>query len=112
MNPADLDLLQAYLDGEMSEEQTRALEARLKIEPDLAERLMLLARNEATLLEWARAMVVARNEHADAGSFSANGVPARPARILPIGRNRFTRAALVAATIAALAVCLLWKVSG
>ncbi len=55
----DGDLLQQYLDGRLSPEQTTALEARLKTEPVLAEQLLALAQEEATLREWAQARWVA-----------------------------------------------------
>src|SRR5262249_53603294 len=52
--PSDLDLLQAYLDGTLSPDEVRAVEARLKTEPALAKALVALAREEAVLTEWAR----------------------------------------------------------
>ena len=44
----DDELLQTYLDGALPAEDARALEARLKAEPPLAERLLTLAQDEAT----------------------------------------------------------------
>jgi WD40 repeat protein len=49
----DADLVLAYLDGELAAEQTRALEARLKTDPALAELLLILARDEAIVRDWA-----------------------------------------------------------
>ncbi|HXG12575.1 MAG TPA: FecR domain-containing protein [Gemmataceae bacterium] len=53
--PCDDELLQAYLNGELTAETTAALMERLKADPCLAERLILLAHEEAVLREWARA---------------------------------------------------------
>lgn len=51
----DTDLLQTYLDGTLAAAEAQTLEARLKAEPGLAERLVALARQEAVCREWARA---------------------------------------------------------
>lgn len=60
MSPTrDTDLLQQYLDGRLSPEQTAVVAARLKAEPRLAEQLLALAQEEATLREWAQAERVA-----------------------------------------------------
>ena len=40
----DFDLLLAYLGDELSDDEVRALAARLKSEPELADQLVLLAR--------------------------------------------------------------------
>jgi WD40 repeat protein len=53
------DLLQSYLDGELSSEQAALLETRLRREPELADALLKLAREEAIISEWARAATVA-----------------------------------------------------
>lgn len=53
-HPEDLDALQAYLDGTLPEADTPALESRLKNEPELAEALVRLSREEAVLVDWAR----------------------------------------------------------
>jgi WD40 repeat protein len=52
--PADHDLLQAYLDDELSAESSAQLEARLRAEPELADALIELSREDAILTEWAR----------------------------------------------------------
>jgi WD40 repeat protein len=52
--PADSDLLQAYVDGELAAEQAAQLEARLCAEPALADALIALGYEEAILTEWAR----------------------------------------------------------
>src|SRR5881227_3729874 len=60
MNPLpDADLLQAYLDGRLTAAEAEALEERLRQEPALADALVILAREEAILTEWAGAMQVA-----------------------------------------------------
>ncbi len=51
----DADILQAYLDGELPSEECVALEGRLCIEPDLADALVRLSREDAVLTEWAHA---------------------------------------------------------
>lgn len=53
MTPADLDALQAYLDGNCAD--TATIELRLKAEPHLADALIRLATDDAILREWARA---------------------------------------------------------
>src|SRR5262245_28762497 len=55
---SDRDLVQAYLDGELSSEQAAMLESRLRTEPRLAELAIFLAREEAICMEWARAHAV------------------------------------------------------
>jgi ferric-dicitrate binding protein FerR (iron transport regulator) len=52
--PTDPELLLAYLAGELPPAETAALEARLKVEPHLAEQYVALARDEAVLTEWAK----------------------------------------------------------
>ncbi len=61
---ADLELLQAYLDGALSGAEALAVEARLKAEPELARLLVRLAREEAVLSEWARAARATASEPA------------------------------------------------
>lgn len=53
MTPDDVDRLQSYLDGGLTD--GTALEARLKTEPDLADVLLRLAHDDAVLHEWAQA---------------------------------------------------------
>src|SRR5262249_5673797 len=84
---SDADRLQAYLDGRLSTADVPAVEARLQTEPQLADALLTLAREEAILTEWARAVSAAegasREEPALAGSLSAR----QGARHLPAGRR-------------------------
>lgn len=51
----DADLLQAFLDGRLADDEVAVLEARLVREPALADTLVSLAREEAILAEWVRA---------------------------------------------------------
>jgi WD40 repeat protein len=60
----DADLLEAYLGDGLTATEVATLEERLRSEPDLAEALVILAREEAVLSEWARA---ARMAEATAG---------------------------------------------
>lgn len=57
-SPADLDLLQAYLDGQLADVEIVALETRLRAEPALADLLLSLAREEAVLTEWGRTQAI------------------------------------------------------
>jgi ferric-dicitrate binding protein FerR (iron transport regulator) len=59
MTPDDLDLLNAYLEGSLDPAAERALETRLKSEPDLARELVRLSRQELILREWTQAMQLA-----------------------------------------------------
>lgn len=61
----DLDLLQTYLDGELADELALALEVRLRAEPDLADALVRLAREDAILTEWARSAGVVQLAEGD-----------------------------------------------
>ncbi len=62
MNPkSDVDLLQAYLGGELPADQVAALRARLNAEPGLCDQLLILAREETILSEWARSTSQAEN---------------------------------------------------
>src|SRR5262249_5379531 len=54
----DAERLQAYLDGELPGDEAAAVEARLKAEPELAEALVVLARDEAVIREWAAAEAI------------------------------------------------------
>jgi len=61
MESPDLsDLLQAYLDGILSEADEQALEARIKADPLLADWLVLVATEESVLKEWAGTANVAQ----------------------------------------------------
>jgi WD40 repeat protein/ferric-dicitrate binding protein FerR (iron transport regulator) len=97
ISPADGDLLQSYLDNQLTPVETAALQARLVREPALADALLLLSREEAVLREWAPTAV-------------------SPRTVLPLPvppRRRIWRAALAGACAAAvLLVSLLlinWK---
>ncbi|HLJ94754.1 MAG TPA: FecR domain-containing protein [Gemmataceae bacterium] len=52
--PSDTDLLHAYLDDSLTASDRTAIEERLRREPALADALVILAREEAILGEWAR----------------------------------------------------------
>lgn len=95
----DRDLLQAYLDGELSAVDTTALEARLCAEPALADALIELTREEAILSEWAHAARAA--QAAEAATLP--GLPIRRRHMLP----RLAAAALAtAAAVAGIAFLL------
>ena len=83
---SDADLLLAYLDGSLSDEDAERLQSRLKAEPALAELLVALARDEAVIAEWAAA--------ARAAEAPVPLVPRRPA-----ARRFAFRAAAVAAVL-------------
>jgi WD40 repeat protein len=53
----DKDLVQAYLDGELTPEQTGALEHRLRSDACLADLVIAMSRDEAIITEWAKARV-------------------------------------------------------
>src|SRR5436309_3526635 len=97
ISPADVDLLQSYLDNLLTPAEGAALQARLVHEPALADALLCLAREEAVLREWA-----------------PTAVSPRPVLPLPVAaRPRRWRAAFAGACAAAVLVaCLLlvdWK---
>lgn len=54
LSSEDDDRLQAYLAGESTPDEAAAIEQRLKQEPELADALMRLAREDAILADWAR----------------------------------------------------------
>src|SRR5579872_4623434 len=72
--PDEQDLLLAYLHRDLPAEAVAGLEARLKAEPALADALVMLAREESILTEWA---------HSSAGPYRVPDKrvtePARPA---------------------------------
>jgi len=74
--PTDRDLLQAYLDDELSAESAAQLEARLRAEPALADALIELGREEAILMEWARSSRATTEAGAEAAATLA--LPAGP----------------------------------
>ncbi len=88
---ADLDLLQAYLDGQLGPAETLAFEARLKGEKPLAQALLSLVREEAILNRWACAA-------------TASDVPSMPGCQVQPRRRRFgpwlARIGLAAAVLA------------
>jgi ferric-dicitrate binding protein FerR (iron transport regulator) len=55
---SDKDQVQAYLDGDLTPDQVAVFERRLRTEPQLAELLVKVAREEAIILEWAHAHAV------------------------------------------------------
>jgi WD40 repeat protein len=93
---ADPDLVQAYLDGELTPEQITALEERLRSEPALADTLIRLGREDAILTEWAHS--------ARACQASENGEAILP---LPALRRRKRSLRLVAAAFVASAAAAL-----
>src|SRR6266404_2238306 len=58
MTPNDHDLLLAYLNRELPTAAVVALQSRLKTESGLADSLVLLAREESILTEWAHSSAV------------------------------------------------------
>jgi hypothetical protein len=97
---ADLDLLQAYLDRSLGDAETAALEARLIAEPTLADALIVLAREEAILVEWSRGVRAVEGMAAEPVAAAAP-VPSPRRRWLFIGS-----AVAAAAVFAALATLL------
>jgi hypothetical protein len=91
VSPADLELLEVYLDHRLSPEETAAVEARLIAEPALAEALIALAREEAVLVEWAKGVRAVEG----IAAVSTPVVPSRR-RWLFIGSAVAAAAALVA----------------
>lgn len=90
----DLELLQAYLDGTLSETDELAMQDRLRDEPGLAEAVVRLSRDEAVIQEWASA-----NREAESTSHNREGAPAGdrfPPRIRRMLRTASGIAALVA----------------
>ena len=55
MTESDFDLLLAYLDDELDDNEVGSLVERLQAEPRLAEQLVLLAGEEGKIVEWAGA---------------------------------------------------------
>jgi WD40 repeat protein len=68
MNQPDKDLVQAYLDGELPAEQQAAFEERLRRDPQLADLLLTVSREEAIMSEWARAHAHTLTEEAAAAA--------------------------------------------
>jgi WD40 repeat protein len=107
----DADLLQAYLNCRLAADDVTALEERLLHEPGLADALLILAREEAILTEWARAAQVADSaatEEAAGGVLepaSASTGPTVPSRTRPpLDRLQATAYLLSAAAVILLAV--------
>jgi WD40 repeat protein len=106
--PSDADLLQAYLDGELSPEDIAALETRLKAEPALADALLALAREETILIEWA-GTTRAREEAERASAAAQERESAAPPLILSLPRSRaaaFARSRFLWASLPAAALLL------
>lgn len=87
---SDLDLLQAYLDGELSAEEEGAVETRLRQDAGFAEHYVRLAREEAMLVEWAKSMALAETEVRDMRAVSFRSMA------LVHGRRYFAAAGLLA----------------
>jgi Tol biopolymer transport system component/ferric-dicitrate binding protein FerR (iron transport regulator) len=95
ISPTDLDLLQAYLDRRLGDSETAAVEVRLRAEPSLARTLILLAREEAILTEWAKGVRVLEETRAEeAPSHHAATSPG------PNRRRWLVIGAAIAATVA------------
>src|SRR5262245_24799468 len=97
---SDIDFIQAYLDGQLSHEQTVALENRLRTDRKLAELLLRVSREEAILTEWSG------SQAAVAGKITPNKPRSR--RAAPASRRRWIAAAVVLITTAAAAIALAW----
>ncbi len=90
---SDTDFIQAYLDGLLSPEQTVAMENRLRNDPNFADLLLRIAREEAVMTEWANSRAAVR--------------PGR--RIVPMKRpGRRWAPLVIVASAAAAAVALAW----
>ena len=93
----DHDLIQSYLDGELAAPAAAALEQRLAREPQLADMLITLSREEAIVSEWAKSQAVVAA--ADLQPAAALPTPARKSRPwLAAGALIAGLAALVAVT--------------
>jgi WD40 repeat protein len=108
--PDTADLLEAYLEGRLSPDETAGLEARLRVEPDLARTLLLLSRQEVFLHYWAHATQTL-DQAEDAIACASEGVPLvfpEPARPRRAGSGRAASLLGVLSMAAALAlVCFL-----
>lgn len=96
--PADAELLQDFLTGTLADTDVRLVEFRLKNEPLLAEALVLLAREEALLTEWARSMAAV--DSADAARYDAISDKTSPQRLPRV--KVWVRAFVAAASLLAL----------
>lgn len=99
--------LSAYLYGELSDEETSKLEVQLAEDPLLAEQIFEIARDEATLAEWA----VARTEclQIDEDAAGELGLQ-RPRPASPIRRQRLLAVFATLAVTAAILVVAMWTV--
>jgi len=91
----DHDRLQSYLAGDSTLADAVAFELRLKREPELADALLRLAREEAILADWAR--FADRTEQVESGC--TNNTPHRPA--MNVTHRWFALAAAVTIAIGA-----------
>ena len=101
MTPNDYDVLLAYLHRDLPAEQAVALEARLKAEPTLADALVLLAREESILTEWAHSAAATLVETPRRAARSPSPIRTR--------RSRFAFAARWGAAAAAVAL-VIWGI--
>jgi WD40 repeat protein len=90
------ELLQAYLDGSLGEGDARALEARLRAEPALADALVRLGREEAVTREWASVSTTAEA----VTRVATPATPKRRSRLMPI---------IVATAAATVIALLVWQ---
>ena len=101
---ADHDLLQSYLDGMLDAVEAAALESRFVNDPELANALLFLTREEAILREWsATTRAAAQVSPADVAASTSTGQPS----VAAAPRRRFARIsgfATVAASLAALVI--------
>ncbi|MFN4259826.1 MAG: FecR domain-containing protein [Gemmataceae bacterium] len=108
----ETEALQAYLDGELDPAAARALEERLKQEPELANQLMWLACSEASFREWSGAQRICQTTTPEARPPAAarrrplafDGLPGSAFR-------RFTRAVLWSGLAATVLLALVGIVS-
>lgn len=101
ISPENLNLLERYLARTLSAEEEQQLEARLLVEPELAQDLVTLAREEAMLVEWARAT---RESEAVAAAMTIQ------ASTLEVASRRphFLRRSQITLVLATLTACLLF----
>src|SRR5258708_646796 len=102
------DLLLAYLSCELPAEQVAALEVRLKAEPAVADALVILAREESILTEWAHSSAGGLVETSQPSTGSTPAIPTA-GRLLSSRRRRFVFAARWGAAAATIAI-VVWGV--
>jgi WD40 repeat protein len=108
ITPADSELLQVLLDGQLPAEQSAAVEARLKSDHDFAHAFVALVREQVVLRRWAASVATLNSAAAESCPLAADRL-VQPAAASARRSRTWTGVVVAALVLVAVAVAYRWN---